>query len=151
MIMLAKRGCGRGRPKGSSGTPWAWRNPTNVAAHRRTRGREADKGGVCAHGAKVTVRDIPGETAPRLSRPPMTSTCTRSQCQDSAVEAATGAVRAHRCACVARGAHIPRNAITAAGLFIERRAGGRRVPGFSMSSKKLDSIAMKLVAIDFET
>src|SRR5271155_2264317 len=58
MIMLAKRG--RGRPKGSSGTTWAWRNPTNVAAHRRTRGREADKGGVCAHGAKVTVRAQPG-------------------------------------------------------------------------------------------
>ena len=28
-----------------------------------------------------------------------------------------GAVRAHRCACVARGAHIPRSAITTVGLF----------------------------------
>ena len=30
------------------------RHDMGVAAHGRTRGREADKGGVCAHGAKVT-------------------------------------------------------------------------------------------------
>jgi hypothetical protein len=42
-----------------------------------------------------------------------THLCGRHQCQDGAVEAAMGAVGAHRCACAARGAHIPRNEITA--------------------------------------
>jgi hypothetical protein len=52
-----------------------------------------------------------GEAAARLSRRAMTSTCARSQCHDSAVEAAMGAVRAH-------DVHALRNAITAAGLFL---------------------------------
>jgi hypothetical protein len=79
----------------------------------------------------------------------MTSTCARSQCQDNAVEAATGTVRAHRCACVARGAHIPRNAITAAGLswvMQQLKVQEDRAPtrwrllssGFTMPSEELE-------------
>jgi hypothetical protein len=83
-----------------------------------------------------------GEAAARLSRRPMTSTCARSQCQDSAGEAATGAVSAH-------DVHALRNAITAAGLFLvmqqlkvrEDRAPTRwrpLIPGFTIPSEELD-------------
>jgi hypothetical protein len=76
-----------------------------------------------------------GEAAARLSRRPMTSTCARSQCHDSAVEATTGAVRAH-------DVHALRNAITAAGLQLkvrEDRAPTRWRPVSSrMPSEELD-------------